>query len=321
MNENIDLTKILKDCPKGTKLYSLVHGEVEFQKIELGLTHPIVIKLKNNIIERYDPYGKLLYNYDGGCILFPSKTQHDWSKFTAPWYNKQIEQKFQVGQYITDGYISGQIIEDDCYFYKILDFTGNTNIIIPFTLQDNYHLWTIQDAKDGDVLALSWFDWCKDKNLWEKIIIFKKYHNEGVKGLWNGPCVEGYGSTFKNGKMVLNEKVPYYSKTWTCNLQPATKEQRDRLFQIIKEAGYKWNVESKALEEKFDPMTLKPFDRVIVRNHNGEWECAIFSHIKDYGNRYMYDCCYMIYRYCIPYNDETKHLVGTTEEAPEYYRY
>ena len=89
MNENIDLTKILKDCPKGTKLYSLVHGEVEFQKIELGLTHPIVIKLKNNIIERYDTYGKLLYNYDGGCILFPSKTQRDWSKFTAPWYKKE----------------------------------------------------------------------------------------------------------------------------------------------------------------------------------------------------------------------------------------
>ena len=89
MNENIDLTKILKDCPKGTKFYSLVHGEVEFQKIELGLTHPIVIKLKNKIIERYDPYGKLLYNYDGECILFPSKTQRDWSKFTAPWYKKE----------------------------------------------------------------------------------------------------------------------------------------------------------------------------------------------------------------------------------------
>ena len=74
-------------------------------------------------------------------------------------------------------------------------------------------------------------------------------------------------------------------------------------------------------KERFDPKTLKPFDRVIVRNHNGEWRCATFSHIKDYDSSYRYDCCYMIYRYCIPYNDETKHLVGTTEEAPEYYRY
>ena len=54
---------------------------------------------------------------------------------------------------------------------------GGASITIPFTLQDNYHLWTITDAKDGDVLALSWLE---DKNLWEKIIIFKKYHSEGI---------------------------------------------------------------------------------------------------------------------------------------------
>ena len=320
MNNNIDLTEILKDCPKGFKLYSLLHGEVSFECIETYCRHQyVIIKLKDLLFERINFNGKLYNSYDGECILFPSKDQRDWSKFTAPWYNKPIEQKFQVGQYITDGHDSGQIIEVDCHCYKILDFTGNTNIIIPFTLQDNYHLWTIQDAKDGDVLALSWLE---DKNLFEKIVIFKKYHNEGVDGLYSMPCVEGYGNTFMNGKMLFtDEKVPYFSKTWTCNLQPATKEQRDRLFQRIKEAGYKWNVESKTLEEKFDPKTLKPFDRVIVRNNNGEWECAIFSHIKDYGSGYRYDCCYMIYRYCIPYNDETKHFVGTTEEAPEYYRY
>lgn len=159
MNENIDLTKILKDCPKGFKLYSLVYGEVEFQKIELGLTLPIVIKLKNKIIERCGPYGKLLDNYDGECILFPSKTQRDWSKFTAPWYKK----------------------------------------------------------------------------------------------------------------------------------------------------------------EKFDPRTLKPYDRVLVRDDGLEWCCSNFSHIKEGICPYItISSCYT---YCIPYNDETKHLVGTTEEAPEYYRY
>lgn len=318
MNENIDLTKILKDCPKGTKLYSLVHGEVEFQKIELGLTHPIVIKLKNKIIERYDPYGKLLYNYDGGCILFPSKTQHDWSKFTAPWYNKPIEQKFQVGQYITDGHDSGQIIEVDYHCYKISDFTGDNIIIIPFTLQDNYHLWTIQDAKDGDVLALSWME---DENLFEKIIIFKKYHNKGVMGLYSMPCVEGYGITFMNREILFtNEEVPYYSKTWTCNLQPATKEQRNLLFQKIKEEGYKWNVESRTLEEKFDPKTLKPFDKVLVYDNDGKWRCNLFSHIRD-NSIFPYAAIDVNYSHCIPYNEDTKHLLGTIEEAPEYYRY
>ena len=160
MNENIDLTKILKDCPKGTKLYSLVYGEVEFQKIELGLTLPIVIKLKNNIIERCNPYGKLLDNYDGGCILFPSKTQHDWSKFVAPWLKK----------------------------------------------------------------------------------------------------------------------------------------------------------------ERFDPNTLKPFDKVLVYDNDGKWRCNLFSHIRD-NSIFPYAAIDVNYSHCIPYNEDTKHLLGTIEEAPEYYRY
>ena len=62
MNENIDLTKILKDCPKGTKLYSLVYGEVEFQQTETGFKYSIVVKLEGGIIKRFASNGKL-YNY------------------------------------------------------------------------------------------------------------------------------------------------------------------------------------------------------------------------------------------------------------------
>ena len=322
MNENIDLTKILKDCPKGTILYSLIHGYVEFSQIlDKGSRVIEVISVTRSgkrYVEHYTFRGQLDSVYDNDeCILFPSKDQRDWSKFTAPWYNKPIEHKFQVGQYITDGYVSGQIIEYDDHCYKILDFMGGTNTIIPFTLQDNYHLWTIKDAKDGDVLALSWLE---DKNLFEKIIIFKKYHNEGVKGLYSMPCVEGYGNTFMNGKMLFtDEKVPYYSKTWTCNLQPATKEQRNLLFQKIEEAGYKWNVESKTFEVKFDPMTLNPFDKVLVRDTPIEkWRCELFSYV---CTKHAFACGSTFYWFCIPYNDETKHLVGTTEESPEFYKY
>ena len=52
MNENIDLTKILKDCPQGTKLYSSIFGQVEFQYIKLDSdsVYPIVIKLKNIMV-------------------------------------------------------------------------------------------------------------------------------------------------------------------------------------------------------------------------------------------------------------------------------
>lgn len=71
-------------------------------------------------------------------------------------------------------------------------------------------------------------------------------------------------------------------------------------------------------KEKFDPKTLHHYDRVVVRDRDIEhWRCSIFSHIVN--DEYL--CIGSCYKCCIPYNDETKHLVGTNEEAPEYYRY
>ena len=87
MNENIDLTKILKDCPRGFKLYSAVHGEVTFLSIEDG-EYPIGVLLKNDdCTAYYSSSGKVFTSY-GECVLFPSKDQRDWSKFTASWLKK-----------------------------------------------------------------------------------------------------------------------------------------------------------------------------------------------------------------------------------------
>lgn len=69
-------------------------------------------------------------------------------------------------------------------------------------------------------------------------------------------------------------------------------------------------------KEKFDPKTLKAFDKVLVRISN-LWRVNFFSNKEDDA----YRCIDYSFKYCIPYNDDTKHLIGTSEEAPEYYRY
>lgn len=99
-----------------------------------------------------------------------------------------------------------------------------------------------------------------------------------------------------------------------CTLFPS-KDQRD------------WS-KFKVKKAKFDPKTLQPFDKVLVRNCNADkWKCAHFSYMEPsfIGTIYVTS---MIFRdrihyndNCIPYNDDTKHLVGTTDEAPEFYRY
>lgn len=161
MNENIDLTKILKDCPKGTKLYSIAYGDVKFEKITDSESYPIIIRINDSYIKTFPADGKMYVNSNGECALFPSKDQRDWNKFTAPWYKK----------------------------------------------------------------------------------------------------------------------------------------------------------------ERFDPNTLNPFDKVLARNDMEEWNCMFFSHIVKDEDTYPYACGYDMFTYCIPYNDDTKHLIGKVEEAPEYYRY
>ena len=83
MNKNIDLTKILKDCPKGTKLYSPIVGEVEFIEIRNDEDYPIITK-KGAYNHNFMAEGFYYTHVDRECLLFPSKDQRDWSKFTAP---------------------------------------------------------------------------------------------------------------------------------------------------------------------------------------------------------------------------------------------
>ena len=161
MNKNIDLKKILENCPRGTRLYSTTFGYVNFKMLIPSSEYPIIVYCKEEINEKsFTVDGKFMKNYDAECTLFPSKDQRDWSKFSAPWYKK----------------------------------------------------------------------------------------------------------------------------------------------------------------EKFDPNTLKPFDKVLVFT-NGEWTCDFFSHTLS-GDIFNKRCMGIgDVNVVIPYNDETKHLVGTTEEAPDYYRY
>lgn len=102
----------------------------------------------------------------------------------------------------------------------------------------------------------------------------------------------------------------YYDNAYdgACSLVPSL-EQPD---------WSKWKYTETEKKPKFDPKTLKPFDRVLVRNYNTDWwRCGLFSFVDKNDEPYL-TCGW---HYIVPYNDETEHLVGTTDEAPEHYRY
>ena len=90
MNENINLTQILRDCPKGTKFYSTVYGEVRFMGIIKHTPYSIITDR-----DSYTKEGTQCIN-QGECILFPSKEQRDWSKFVPTWEQKKPKVKVTI---------------------------------------------------------------------------------------------------------------------------------------------------------------------------------------------------------------------------------
>ena len=82
--------------------------------------------------------------------------------------------------------------------------------------------------------------------------------------------------------------------------------------------------------EKFDPKTFQPFDKVLARCTESEWMPTLFGFFIDTDNKDPFSpfvngervvCVDIGYQQCIPYNDETKHLVGTLDDCPEFYKW
>lgn len=100
MNDNIDLTQILKGCPKGTELYSTIYGKVRFEGISNSDFCPIEIKFLNKFTNPslvsafFAKDGRCSPSYDGECTLFPAKDQRSWSKFERFW--DKPKEKFDV---------------------------------------------------------------------------------------------------------------------------------------------------------------------------------------------------------------------------------
>ena len=160
--KSIDLTKILKNCPKGFKLYSLVHGEVTFFAIEDGI-YPICVLTNNNGTAYYTSSGKL-YALCGKCVLFPSEEQQDWSKFIAPWLKKERFDSKMLNAFDRvivkpdNGDWCCSILshrEDNNIYYRMIDGYGYSHII-PYNDDTKHLVGTNEEAPE---YYRYWEDW------------------------------------------------------------------------------------------------------------------------------------------------------------------
>lgn len=84
MNEKLNLVELLKDCPKGTKFYSTIYGDVYFECIDLSYHYPVILKTPDGGIADVTSGGLYYSEFNGECTLFPSREQRDWSKWHLP---------------------------------------------------------------------------------------------------------------------------------------------------------------------------------------------------------------------------------------------
>lgn len=150
--------------------------------------------------------------------------------------------------------------------------------------------------------------------------------------IYNGRIHKGCGyfgaycGLFSNGDLTINEES---NDTWcNCIERKATEEEAQRLIQGLKKSKDPrakeylkrfFNIDTeepqeaeKKIKEDKSQHEFKPFDKVLVRfNLYSEWCTSLFSHKNEYG---QYICCGSAYNQCIPYNEGTAHLLGTTEK-------
>ena len=166
------------------------------------------------------------YIFDSGSYI-NIKEQNSWE------LSDKVKPKFHEGEWIIDKenkevfYLS-KSLANTC---EIVDIEGNDYHVPHYTLEEGYDVWTIQDAKDGDVLA------CGDK-VTDCPFIFHNLTEELNPRSYCGV------NTLRHFQ-VNDENGGFWCKS--DEVRPATKEQRDLLFQKMKEEGYEWNAEKKKL--------------------------------------------------------------------------
>ena len=323
MEKEINVAEILKDKPKGTKLYADAFGELSLKFVNLSRDNGIYVKTKTFNCCSFYSDGK--YTKDGEPILVPSKEMRDWSKFAwkkgdilVGCAKKIIFDKFTDDTY---SYFEGKYcLEQDPYSdyetYRSEDKGLLTKYFhIPERCIAQSYIKNIEERLGGklnrETLEIEKQQEFKDGD----IITITPQIGNNLIFIFRAEDVEKYYChAFLDGNIAIVNDDGYCKKDF-CTARPSTEEEKLQLFDALAKKRKVWDSKKKQIVD-FKPkwMTLKPFDKVITRvDVNAIWTANIFSHVDQYGE-YVTIGCVGGYPYCLPYNEETSHLIGTTDE-------
>ena len=316
MEEKINIAKILKYKPEGTKFWTDMFGSVTLYVVTDSCE---AFQVKHHNKEPwFDKEGKLYK--EGVLCIYPSKLMRDWSKFA--WEKGDVlirtNSEYCIGifdEWTSDDYstFSAKFINlglsdnfSCSYTCKTEEWekTENSkNYIskIERVMNGKLNLQTLEiqtqpEFKDGDIVALV-------VRKCTHIAIFQS-RQEAYIGFHAVLC--------QNDELLLEE--PFREDVGDIELRLATDSEKQQLFEALAKEGKCWNAEKKQIVSLKPKIELKPFDKVLSRRCSEDyWVLNFYSH-KSHKTDYHICIDGSSNLYCIPYNEETAHLLGTTDD-------
>lgn len=323
MGNKINVAEILKDKSQGTKLYDLLRNiDVELDKVHTTDVGTYIECTSTNevgstLLFDYSKLGTEKCWLEGLRILLPSKNMRDWGKFA--WKKGDVLINSCGFQCIFKEWASDDYTKfNGCYSNSRDGYEDVSNAeTAKFDKLDNniaygyvreierklggiLNLETLEiekpEFKDGDIIKMTW-----DK--YSAIVIFWEYSNFG-KGLDS--------HVFFNIKTKIIEYNIHGHTLQDMILRFATEEEKQQLFDALAKKGKAWDAEKKMIVDLKKKVELKPFDKVVVRCSEADrWSIDFFSYKAPNGYICTGDAWF---GYCLPYNDETAKLIGTTKD-------
>lgn len=329
----MNIAEILRNKPFGVNLYSPVFGELQYENLIYDLGEYTILT-HNEASANYSFMSDGKYNRNGESMLFPSKEMRDWEKFS--WKKGDVlifgedlcvfkefahssyltfkgkflkkkgkePEKFQTCLCDTRNWVKACDIVSKKYYRDLYEFFGNKYKLNKEDLRLEKILTPLPDFKNGDIITVE-IHYVNDKNPVIETYIFDRYEYEDDENRFR--YYVGY-AYYADVKLDYNSYfIPKDNCVRKDIVRFATVEEKQYLFKELKKEGKKWNPDKKIIEDIWIP---KPFDKVLIRLDNGVWNADFFNFIDSddfyngvgsYGNQ------------CLPYNEETVKLIGTTD--------
>lgn len=320
MEQKLNIAKILKDKPRGTKLYSSTFGYIKFNGVHKD---KVYFYSEDTNAHSVKQNGKM---YDGGeCIIFPSKEMRDWEKFS--WkrgdvlvssdgsieviFNKWYDDTYT--SFYCKHYLNSEDKNKIVYYEEFLCTTAKYSLEDKDAVQT--YIKTIEERlggklncetleiekpqpkfKDGDILSCD-----EDSYTRHTTLILHKDEN----------ITESIVSLVRHKKLIrINVPIDNFLLS---RLYPAREDEKKELFDALAKEGKTWDSEKKQIVDIKKEHQFKPFEKVLVRDsYDDMWRASFFSHIKEDDGRYVTTC--LTWRFCVPY-EGNEHLLGTTNNV------